>query len=127
MSISPSFDTSALRIRLKAAEDKVKAFESGEKYVRMQKQFQAIFREQNAKIRRLKEELGRAHAQTVSVRKMWSDIYDDVYRKRMRGNLPCAKRSHTLSSASLKWNAREMPHWTDCVMNCGIKTMKYTN
>ncbi len=31
MSIGPSFDTSALRIRLKAAEDKVKAFESGEK------------------------------------------------------------------------------------------------
>ena len=34
MSIGPSFDTGILRIRLKAAEDKVKAFESGEKYVR---------------------------------------------------------------------------------------------
>lgn len=32
-----SFDTGTLRIRLKAAEDKVKAFESGEKYVQMQK------------------------------------------------------------------------------------------
>ncbi len=30
-----SFDTGALRIRLKAAEDKVKAFENGEKYVQM--------------------------------------------------------------------------------------------
>lgn len=51
MSISPSFDTGALRIRLKTAEDKVKAFESGEKYVQMQEQFKAVFREQNARIR----------------------------------------------------------------------------
>ena len=51
MSIGPSFDTGILRIRLKAAEDKVKAFESGEKYVQMQEQFKAVFREQNARIR----------------------------------------------------------------------------
>ena len=51
MSISPSFDTGALRIRLMTAEDKVKAFESGEKYVQMQEQFKAVFREQNARIR----------------------------------------------------------------------------
>ncbi len=51
MSIGPSFDTGALRIRLKTAEDKVKAFESGEKYVQMQEQFKAVFREQNARIR----------------------------------------------------------------------------
>ena len=81
MSISPSFDTGALRIRLKTAEDKVKAFESGEKYVQMQEQFKAAFREQNARIRKLEEELGKAHAQTVSVRKIWSGIFDDVYRE----------------------------------------------
>ena len=52
MSIVPSFDTGALRIRLKTAEDKVKAFESGEKYVQMQEQFKAVFREQNARIRK---------------------------------------------------------------------------
>ena len=81
MSIGSSFDTGALRIRLKAAEDKVKAFESGEKYVQMQEQFRAAFRGQNARIRKLEEELGKAHAQTVSVRKIWSEIFDDVYRE----------------------------------------------
>lgn len=75
-----SFDTGALRIRLKTAEDKVRAFESGEKYVRMQEQFKATFREQNARIRKLEYELGRAHAETVSVREKWSEIFDDVYR-----------------------------------------------
>lgn len=75
-----SFDTGALRIRLKTAEDKVRAFESGEKYVRMQEQFKATFREQNARIRKLEYELGRAHAETVSVREKWPEIFDDVYR-----------------------------------------------
>ena len=51
MSISPSFDAGASRIRLKTTEDKVKAFGSGEKYVQMQEQFKAVFREQNARIR----------------------------------------------------------------------------
>lgn len=53
MPISPSFDTGTLRIRLKAAEEKIKAFESGEKYVRMQEQFKSALREQNERIRRL--------------------------------------------------------------------------
>lgn len=75
-----SFDTGALRIRLKTAEDKVRAFESGEKYVRMQEQFKATFREQNARIRKLEYGLGRAHAETVSVREKWPEIFDDVYR-----------------------------------------------
>ena len=81
MSISASFDTGALRIRLKAAEDKVKAFESGEKYVQMQEQFKAASRRQNARIRKLEGELGKAHAQTVNVRKIWSEIFDDVYKE----------------------------------------------
>ena len=59
MSIGQSFDTGVLRIRLKTAEDKVRAFESGEKYVQMQEQFRAAFRGQNARIRKL--EIGRAH------------------------------------------------------------------
>ncbi len=91
MSISPSFDTGALRIRLKTAEDKVKAFESGEKYVQMQEQFKAVFREQNARIRKLEVELGKAHAQTVSVRKIWSEIFDDVYREADAGKFTLRK------------------------------------
>lgn len=86
-----SFDTGALRIRLKAAEDKVKAFESGEKYVQMREQFKTVFREQNAKIRRLEQELASAHAQTVSVREKWSEIFDDVYRDANAGKFALRK------------------------------------
>ncbi|MCM1025558.1 MAG: hypothetical protein NC432_03945 [Roseburia sp.] len=97
-----SFDADVLRKRLKTAEDKVKAFESGEKYVRMQEQFKAIFREQNAKIRRLEEELGKAHAQTVSVRKIWSEIFDDVYREADAGKFALRKEIARLEQRVLE-------------------------
>ena len=102
MSISPSFDTGALRIRLKTAEDKVKAFESGEKYVQMQEQFKATFREQNARIRKLEGELGKAHAQTVNVRKIWSEIFDDVYKEADAGKFVLRKEIARLEQRVLE-------------------------
>ena len=102
MSIGPSFDTGTLRIRLKAAEDKVKAFESGEKYVRMQEQFKAVFREQNAKIRKLEDELRKAHAETVNVRKIWSEIFDDVYREANAGKFALRKEIARLEQRVLE-------------------------
>lgn len=102
MSIGSSFDTGALRIRLKAAEDKVKAFESGEKYVQMQEQFQAVFREQNARIRKLEGELGKAHAQTVHVRNIWSEIFDDVYREADAGKFALRKEIARLEQRVLE-------------------------
>lgn len=97
-----SFDTGALRIRLKTAEDKVKAFESGEKYMQMQEQFKATFREQNARIRKLEYELSRAHAQTVSVREKWSEIFDDVYRDANAGKFALRKEIARLEKRVLK-------------------------
>lgn len=102
MSISPSFDTGALRIRLMTAEDKVKAFESGEKYVQMQEQFKATFREQNARIRKLEGELGKAHAQTVNVRKIWSEIFDDVYKEADAGKFVLRKEIARLEQRVLE-------------------------
>ena len=118
MSIGPSFDTSALRIRLKAAEDKVKAFESGEKYVRMQEQFKAVFREQNAKISSLEEELGKAHAQTVNVRKIWSEIFDDVYREADAGKFALRREI-----ARLEQRVLEVERQRDAAMD-GLRDKK---
>ncbi len=58
MYTNPSFDTGVLRMGLKVAEDKVKAFGSGEKYVQMKEKFRSTLRGQNRKIHRLECELG---------------------------------------------------------------------
>ncbi len=102
MYTNPSFDTGALRIRLKAAEDKVKAFESGEKYVQLQNKYKSIIREQDQKIRRLEYELGKAHAQTVNVRNMWFEIYDDVYREANAGKFALRKENACLKQRILE-------------------------
>ncbi len=102
MYTNSSFDTGVLRMRLKAAEDKVKAFESGEKYVQMQDKFRSTLREQNQEIHRLKCELGQAHAQTVSVREMWFEIYDDVYREANEGKFALRKEIARLEQRVLE-------------------------
>ncbi len=102
MYTNPSFDTGVLRMRLKAAEDKVKAFESGEKYVQMKDKFRSTLREQNQKIHRLECELGQAHAQTVTVREMWSEIYDDVYREANAGKFALRKEIARLEQRVLE-------------------------
>ena len=72
------FDISTLQFRLKNMTQKVKEFESGEKYVKMRQEFQSVFRKQNRTIKRLENELAKAHAETVSVRKIWSEVMDDL-------------------------------------------------
>lgn len=72
------FDIATLQYRLKNMTRKVKEFESGEKYVRMRQEFQSVFREQNRTIKRLENELAKAHAETVAVRKIWSEVMDEL-------------------------------------------------
>ena len=112
MSIVPSFDTGALRIRLKTAEDKVKAFESGEKYVQMRNSSRLL------SANKMPGSVSwRGNLERPMRRRSMSGKYGLRYlmmftRKQMQGNLSCAKRSHALSSASWKWNARGTTHWT---------------
>ncbi len=64
------FDIATLQYRLKNMTQKVKEFESGERYVKMHKEFQSVFREQDRTIKRQENELAKAHAETVAVRKI---------------------------------------------------------
>ncbi len=68
------FGIATFQYRLKNMTRKVKEFESIEKYVRMRQEFQSVFREQNRTIKRPENELVKAHAETVSVRKIWSEV-----------------------------------------------------
>lgn len=75
------FDPGVLRMRLKTAENQVKKFESGEKYVQMQEQFKAIYREQNLTIKKLKRELADAHAQNITNRNKMFEVMDDICKE----------------------------------------------
>lgn len=78
------FDTATLQYRLKNMTQKVREFESGERYIKMRQEFLAVFREQNQTIKSLRNEIARAHAETVTVRKNWSEVVDDLDREHCR-------------------------------------------
>jgi len=82
MTNSGFFHTTTLEYRLKAAIQKIKAFESGDKYIQMRKEFASAFRAQNRTISELKIQLAKAHSETVTVRKYWSEIFDDVEKEK---------------------------------------------
>ena len=72
------FDKTQQEYELKNLRKKVKEYETGEKYVKMKKESLKTFCAQEREINRLKKELGKAHAENVSMRKCWSEVFDDM-------------------------------------------------
>ncbi len=70
-----------LEYRLKAAEAKICAFKSGEKYIRMQEEYLKELHSLERKIRKLEDELSRAHSETVSVRNQWFEIFEELQKE----------------------------------------------
>lgn len=69
---------STLQYRLKAANDEIAAFKSGEKYIQMEAHFWDIIRKLEARINALEIEIARAHAETVTVRNHWIEVTEDL-------------------------------------------------
>ena len=77
-----SFHISDLLFQNKLLKDKVAAFESGEKYVRMQEEHKKA-READARtIKRLEAEVASAHAQVVDVRNLWFQVNEDILKEK---------------------------------------------
>ena len=70
-----------LRYKVKSLGARVAAFESGEKYAEMKAAHRLQLSEKDREIRRLKGELADAHSQTVTVRKYWSEVFDDLEKE----------------------------------------------
>lgn len=67
-----------LQYKVKSLSTRVQAFESGEKYAAMETAFKAQCSAKDREIRRLKSELADAHAQLITMRRNWSQVFDDL-------------------------------------------------
>ena len=56
---------------VKVQQKQLDAFRSGERYLKLQKDFRRVIAGYERTIRNLKTELGKAHAETVKVRNIW--------------------------------------------------------
>jgi hypothetical protein len=75
-----------LQYQNKSLTAQVKAFRSGEKYSRMNSEFRSQLAERDLRIRRLKCELGDANCRTVSARKNYQQVIEDMedeYKKEL--------------------------------------------
>lgn len=77
--IRPDFEhISALQLRVRALEAQVKELKSGEKYQKLEEEYKAFVRFHNKEVKRLEYELSKAHSETVTVRRYWGEVMDDL-------------------------------------------------
>lgn len=66
---------------MKAANAQIRAFKSGEIYVRMQEEYLKELCSLEREIRKLKDELSRAHSEIISVRNQWFEIFEELQKE----------------------------------------------
>ncbi len=71
-----------LQYEVKNLRKIVESFQSGERYVQLEKEYRKIIDELEREIRHLKAELAAAHAQTVDVRNKWMQTCEDVEKEK---------------------------------------------
>lgn len=70
-----------LQYRCRCLSKQVEDFKSGKKYRQMEKAYKELLRFHNKEVKRLEYELSKAHSETVTVRKYWSEVMDDLEKE----------------------------------------------
>lgn len=73
---------SNLAFQLKLLRDKISAWESGEKYVKMKEEHRKELAKKDRKIKQLEQEAARSHAETTDVRNKWFQACEDVLKEK---------------------------------------------
>ena len=90
------WDRQSLLFQIKLLKDRVEAFESGEKYIRMEKLHQIAREGDFRTIQRLKKELAEERADRIRIRENWYatclDIEKDCNEKLRQKDKECAQK-----------------------------------
>ena len=82
MPIAANFEhVTNLQYKVKALTFKVQSFESGEKYLSMRSEHSRQIAAKDRKIKKLKSDLSDAHCETVTVRKNWMQVFEDISKE----------------------------------------------
>lgn len=100
MNISFEYIT-ALEYQLKSAQAQVRAFESGEKYVRMEKEFQAALRAKEKIIQKQAAELSRSHSRNITLRNQWFAVFEEMEKEHAKEIKKLTKEKEQLEKRAL--------------------------
>lgn len=73
-----------LQYRYHSVLKQLEEFKSGEKYVKMEAEYKKLLRRYNKKLIEMEYELSKAHSETVTVRKYWGEIMDDLEKEHQK-------------------------------------------
>lgn len=76
-----ALDRSDLLFKIKLYKDKIAAFESGEKYIRMQEEYRRVHEADLRYIRRLEKEVEDTHAEVKRTRDLWYETCLDINKE----------------------------------------------
>ena len=77
-----SFETiTVLQYRLKAAQEELAAFQSGEKYIRMEKQHLTQVRALERRIAKLEAAVAKEHSHAITIRNQWFEIFEQLQKE----------------------------------------------
>ena len=70
---------SALQLENRALKEKLLAFQSGARYVRMKEDYETIIRSKDRRIRELEKELEKKHRENRNTIEIWTQANEDTY------------------------------------------------
>ena len=77
MGMGNSFETiTVLQYRLKEAQEELAAFQSGEKYIRMEKQHLTQVRALERRIAKLEAAVAKEHSHAITIWNQWFEIFE---------------------------------------------------
>jgi hypothetical protein len=95
-----------LQYKVKHLQNEVDAFTSGDKYVKMNSNFQAMLAERNREVKRLQNELSDSRSETVTVRNNWMQVFEDLQAEHAKEILNKERINKSLEERALKAERR---------------------
>lgn len=91
-----------LKSKISIQERQIKAYKNGSKFAALRSEHEAVCRQLNLKIEKLEAELSKAHAETVTVRKYWSEIFDDLEKEHCSEMAACRRALSKMEARALR-------------------------
>ena len=103
MGMGNSFETiTVLQYRLKAAQEELAAFQSGEKYIRMEKQHLTQVRALERRIAKLEAAVAKEHSHAITIRNQWFEIFEQLQKECDRMVAETLKKAAVMEKRALR-------------------------
>ncbi len=97
-----------LKSKISVQRRQIEAYKNGNQYTALRNDYEAVCKKLNRKLQKLEGELSKSHSETVTVRKYWSEIFDDLEKEHQ---LEIQSLKHALSKMEAR--ALKAEHETD--------------